>query len=97
MHYCMQPSKSRGPGLNVVIFPTMMRFVLDDPKQWPPRWVCDQIHQLILEDRRIWAKSIAEHFGNSREWVGSIIQEDLDMQKVSSIWVSKCLNTDQKR
>ena len=23
--------------LNVVIFPLVMRLVLDDPKQWPPR------------------------------------------------------------
>jgi len=84
-----------GPSLNVVIFPPMMRFVLNDPKQWPPRWVCDQIHQIILEDRRIWAKSIAEHLGISREWVGSIIQEELDMPKFFAIWVPKCLNADQ--
>jgi hypothetical protein len=39
----------------------------------------DQIHELILEDRRILSKSIAEQLGISREWVGSIILEDLDM------------------
>ena len=33
----------------------------------------DQIHELILEDRRISAKSIAEHLSISRERVGSII------------------------
>jgi hypothetical protein len=32
-----------------------------------------------LEDRRISAKSIAEQLGISREWVESIIHEDLDM------------------
>jgi len=32
-----------------------------------------------LEDRRISAKSIAEKLGISRERVGSIIHEDLDM------------------
>jgi hypothetical protein len=32
-----------------------------------------------LEDRQILAKSIAEQLGNSRERVGSIIHEDLDM------------------
>jgi hypothetical protein len=32
-----------------------------------------------LEDRRISAKSIGEHLGISRERVGSIIHEDLDM------------------
>jgi hypothetical protein len=32
-----------------------------------------------LEDRRISAKSVAEQLGISRERVGSIIHEDLDM------------------
>ena len=41
----------------------------------------DQIHQLISEDRRISAKSIAEQLGISRERVGSIIHEDLGMRK----------------
>jgi hypothetical protein len=36
-----------------------------------------------LEDRRISAKSITEQLGLSRERVGSIIHEDLDMRKVT--------------
>jgi len=59
--------------------------------------IIDQIHELILEDRRISAKSIAEQLGISREQVGSIIHEDLDMWKLSAKWVLKCLNADQKR
>jgi len=59
--------------------------------------IIDQIHELILEDRRISAKSIAEQLGISREWVRSIIHEDLDMQKLSAKWVPKCLNANQKR
>ena len=50
-----------------------------------------------MEDRRISAKSVAEQLGISREWDGSIIQEDLDMRKLSAKWVPKCLNADQKR
>jgi len=50
-----------------------------------------------LEDRRISAKSIAEQLGISRERVGSVIHEDLDMRKLSAKWVPKCLNGDQKR
>jgi len=49
-----------------------------------------------LEDHRISAKSTAEQLGISHEWVGSIIHEDLDMQKLSAKWVLKCLNADQK-
>ena len=58
--------------------------------------IIDQIQELILEDRRILTKSIAEQLGISREPVGSIIHEDLDMRKLSAKWVPKCLNADQK-
>ena len=56
--------------------------------------IIDQIHELILEGRRISAKSIAEQLGISREWVGSITHEDEDMRKLSEKWVPKCLNAD---
>ena len=59
--------------------------------------IIDQIHELILEDCRIAAKSIAEQLGISHERVGSITHEDLDMWKLSTKWVPKCLNADQKR
>jgi len=57
--------------------------------------ITDQIHELILEDCRILAKSIPEQLGISHEWVGSIIHEDLDMRKLSAKWFPKCLNADQ--
>ena len=57
--------------------------------------IIDETHELILEDRRISPKSIAEQLGISREWVGSIIHEDLDMRKLSAKWVPKCLNADK--
>ena len=59
--------------------------------------IIDQIHELILEDLWISAKSIAEQLGISRERIGSIIHEDFDMQKLSAKWVPKCLNANQKR
>ena len=57
--------------------------------------IIDQIHELILEDRRISAKSIAEQLGISRERVGSISLEDLDVRNFSAKWVPKCLNADK--
>ena len=42
-----------------------------------------QIHELILEDRRISAKSIAEQLSISRDRAGPIIHEDFDMRKRS--------------
>ena len=67
------------------------------PKTLTTPEITDQIHELILEDRRISAKSIAEQLGISRERVGSIVLEDMDMRKLSAKWVPKCLNADQKR
>jgi len=46
--------------------------------------IIDKSHELILDDRRISAKSIAEQLGISYERVGSIILEDLDMRKLSA-------------
>jgi len=74
----------------------------DGPRSGRPKTVTtpeiiDQIHELILEDRRISAKSISEQLDISRERVGSIIHEGVDIRKLSAIWVPKCLNTDQKR
>jgi len=56
--------------------------------------IIDQIHELILEDRRISAKSVAQQLGIPRERVGSITHEDLDMRKLSAKWVPKYLNAD---
>ena len=74
----------------------------DAPRPGRPKTVTipeivDQIQKLILEDRWISAKSIAEQLDISRERVMSIIHEDLDMWKLPAKWIPKCLNTDQKR
>ena len=65
------------------------------PKTVTTPEIIDQIHELILEDGQISAKSIAEQLGMSRERGGSIIHEDLDMRNLSAKWVRKCLNADQ--
>jgi len=54
--------------------------------------IIDQIHELIWEDRRISAK-----LSISRERVGSIIHEYLDMRNLSAKWVPKHLKADRKR
>ena len=66
------------------------------PKTVTTPEIIDQIHELILEDRRILDKSIAEQLGISCERVGSIIHEDLDVQKLSAKWVPKCLKGGSK-
>jgi len=67
------------------------------PKTMRTPDIIDHIHEVILDDRRISVKSITEQLGISRERVGSIIHEDLDMRKFSAKWIPKCLNADQKR
>jgi len=76
----------------------------DAPHPGPPKTVTTaeiiyHIHNLILEDRWISPKSIAEKLGISDERVGSgsVIHEDLDMRELSAKWVPKCLIADQKR
>lgn len=59
--------------------------------------IVDQVHDLILTDRRISAKTIAETLKISRERVAVIIHDHLGMQKLSAKWVPKCLNADEKR
>jgi len=71
----------------------------DEPRPGRPKTVTipeiiDQIHDLILEDSRISAKSIAEQLGTSH---GSITHKDLNMRKLSAKWAPKYLNSDQKR
>ena len=58
--------------------------------------IIDQIHEIFIEDRRVSAKSMAEQLGISREKVGSIIHEYLDVRKLSAKLVPKCLNADHK-
>ena len=67
------------------------------PSLNPTPEIIDQIHELILEDRRISAKSIAEQLGISHKWVGSISHEGLDVWQLATKWVPICLNADQKR
>ena len=58
--------------------------------------IIDQIQEIILDDCKISAKSIAEQLGILRECVGSIICEDLDVRKLSAKWFQKWLHVNQK-
>ena len=64
-------------------------FTGDAPRSGRPKTVTtpeiiNKIHELLLEDRQIESKSIAEQLGISRERVGSVIHKDLDMRKLSA-------------
>ena len=65
-------------------FSTCVVPCLDQPKTITSPENVDKFYKVILEHRRISAKSIAEQLGISRERIGSIIHEDLDMRDLSA-------------
>jgi hypothetical protein len=54
------------------------------------------MHDMVLDDRRIKVREIAETLGISKEHVGYILREELHMKKLCARWVP-CLLTGQKR
>ena len=66
------------------------------PKTVTTPEIIEQIHEMTLGACQISAKSIAEQPRILHERAGSIIHEDLDVWKLSTKWVPKYLNADQK-
>jgi len=101
MHHSMPPSKTEWPSSNKRgDFSTCNAPRPGRPKAVTAPEIIDQIHELILENRRISANSIAEQLGVSRERVGSIIHEDLDKRKLSAkhnVWCVCVARTHTKR
>lgn len=56
----------------------------------------DQVREMILQDRRLTIRSIAERLGVSFAVVQEIITRDLNMSKVSARWVPRLLSTEDK-
>jgi histone-lysine N-methyltransferase SETMAR len=52
---------------------------------------------MVLDDRRMKVREIAEATGISKERVGYILHEELDMKKLCPRWVPRLLTEDQKR
>ncbi|KMQ83449.1 histone-lysine n-methyltransferase setmar [Lasius niger] len=57
----------------------------------------EKVHQMVLDDRRIKVREIAEAVGISKERVCHILTEDLGMKKLTARWVPRLLTQDQKR
>lgn len=58
----------------------------------------DYVHELILANWFISAKTIAKRLQISKKCVaGFIIDELLGLKKISTKWVPKCLNSNQKQ
>jgi hypothetical protein len=51
---------------------------------------------MVLDDRRMKVREISETIGISKERVGYILHEELDMKKLCARWVPRSLTADQK-
>jgi histone-lysine N-methyltransferase SETMAR len=73
----------------------------DDPREERPKSktpeIIKQVHDMVLDDRRMKMREIAETIGISKEYVGYILHEELDMNKLCARWVPRLLTADQKR
>ena len=56
-----------------------------------------KVHEMVLDDRRIKVREIAEVMNMSKERVCHILNQHLDMRKLSARWVPRLLTLDQKR
>jgi histone-lysine N-methyltransferase SETMAR len=55
------------------------------------------VHDVLLDDRQIKVREIAETIGISKERVEYILHEEVDMKKLCARWVPRLLTADQKR
>jgi hypothetical protein len=75
----------------------------DDPREGrpestpPPPEITEQVHDMVLDDRRMKVREIAETMDISKERVGYILHEELDTKKLYARWMPRLLTEDQKR
>jgi len=73
----------------------------DDPREGRPKSattpeIIQQVHDMILDDWRKKVHEIAETIGISKERVGYILHEELNMKKLCTRWVQHLFTADQK-
>jgi histone-lysine N-methyltransferase SETMAR len=74
----------------------------DDPREGRPKSattpeIIEQVHDMVLDDHQMKVCEIAETVGISKERVGYILHEELDMRKLCARWVPPSLTADQNR
>jgi len=82
--------------LNVAVPALKMIHVKDFQKSATAPEIIEQVHDMLLDDRRMKVREIAETIGISKECVGYILHEELDMKKLCARWVPHLLTADQK-
>jgi len=66
------------------------------PESTPPPEIIEQVHDMVWDDRRMKLSEIAETTGISKERVGYILHEELDMKKLCARLVPRLPTADQK-
>jgi histone-lysine N-methyltransferase SETMAR len=71
-----------------------------DPREGRPKSattpeIIEQVHDMILDERRMKVREIAETIGISKGRVGYILHEELDLKKLCARWVPRLLTADQ--
>ncbi|CAK9818971.1 Protein GVQW3, partial [Anthophora quadrimaculata] len=74
----------------------------DNPREGCPKTattpqIIQQVHDMVLDDRRVKVREIAEAIGISNERIGNILHEELHMKMLCVRWVPHLLTIDQKR
>lgn len=74
----------------------------DAPRRGRPKTATDEenvnkVHDIVLADRRLKVKEIAEMTGISYGATSDILHKELGMKKLSARWVPRLLTVDQKR
>jgi histone-lysine N-methyltransferase SETMAR len=66
------------------------------PKSATPPEIVEQVHDMVFDDWRMKVCGIAETIGISKERVGYILHEELDVKQLCARWVPRLLTADQK-
>jgi hypothetical protein len=67
------------------------------PKSATTPEIIEQVHDMLLGDRRMKVREITETMGISKEHVGYILNGELDIKKLYARWVPCLLTADKKR
>ncbi|XP_011066981.1 PREDICTED: histone-lysine N-methyltransferase SETMAR-like [Acromyrmex echinatior] len=67
------------------------------PKEATNAEIVQQVHQIVLSDRKVKLRELTEAVGISKERVGYILRDVLEMKKLLTQWVPRLLTIDQKQ
>ena len=59
--------------------------------------IIEKIHEIVLDDRKVKVRELAEATGISIQSVVKILHHNLGMRKITDNWVPRLLIIDQKR